>query len=137
MFRFVMSLVLGAVFLGAALVNALSTRQFLQESVVVPGKVVALNAGGSHPQITFVTKEGEVISYPQGGFIYGMKVGQDVSVRYVKGRPQTSARIDAFGAIWATAIAFAIIGGGAILTALTHWPSSNEDSSSASGIRTL
>jgi len=122
MFKFIASLVLGTAFLVVALFNVLSTRQFLQESIVVPGKVEALNAGGSHPEITFVTKKGEVISYPQGGFIYGMKVGEDVKVRYAENRPLRSARIEEFGAIWDTAIAFGFIGGCALLTAVSNWP---------------
>lgn len=126
MFKFIATLLIGSALLAAALVNVLSTRQFLSESMVVPGKVTALNAGGSHPQITFVTRKGETISYPQGGFIYGMKVGQEVSVRYEEGRPLRSATLDVFGAIWATALSLAIIGGGAVLTALTNLPSRNK-----------
>ncbi|WP_446686733.1 DUF3592 domain-containing protein [Paraburkholderia dipogonis] len=98
----------------------------MQSSVVVPGRVVALSAGGSHPQINFMTQEGEVISYPQEGFIYGMKVGQDVKVRYAKNRPLRSARIDAFGSIWATALAFTFIGACAILTAVSNWARKQE-----------
>lgn len=36
--------------------------------------MVKLNAGGSHPQIAFVTEAGEQISYPQGGLVLGTKV---------------------------------------------------------------
>jgi hypothetical protein len=118
MFGIVTTLVVGGAFLPGALFSALSTRAFLQTSVVVPGKVVSLNAGGSHPQIAFVTRQGETVSYPQGGCIYGMTMGQNVSVRYAEARPRTGARIDAFGAIWSNTIALAAIGGIAVLTAL-------------------
>jgi hypothetical protein len=122
MFRIIITLVLGAALLLAALFSAFSTRTFLESSVVVPGKVIALNAGGSHPQITFVTRQGETVSYPQGGFVYGMTVGESVSVRYEEGRPRTSARVDTLGSIWSTTLALAAIGGIAILTALSHRP---------------
>ncbi|CAD6514270.1 DUF3592 domain-containing protein [Paraburkholderia sabiae] len=137
MFRIILTFALGVAFLLGALFSAISTRAFLQASVAVPGKVVALNAGGSHPRITFVTRQGETVSYPQGGFIYGMTVGESVSVRYEEARPRTSARIDVFGAIWSTTIAFAAIGGGAIVTALTRWPRKNGNSPSDSGMGTV
>jgi Protein of unknown function (DUF3592) len=73
---------------------------FVNAAVRVPGQVVALNAGGSHPQIEFVTKEGERVSYPQGGWIGGFRVGDHVTVLYLEKSPRKTASIDRTGAIW-------------------------------------
>jgi hypothetical protein len=73
---------------------------FVNAAVRVPGRVVALSAGGSHPQIEFVTKKGERVSYPQGGWIAGFRVGDEVTVLYLQDSPRTSASIDRIGAIW-------------------------------------
>ncbi|WP_321892233.1 hypothetical protein [Paraburkholderia tropica] len=47
--RFVFALLFAAVMLTMALGTAWSTRDFIEESQVVPGRVLKLNAGGSHP----------------------------------------------------------------------------------------
>ncbi|WP_323048561.1 DUF3592 domain-containing protein [Paraburkholderia sp.] len=66
------------------LINSVAhSMRFLDSAVAVPGRVVALNAGGSHPQIEFTNKTGERISYPQGGWIAGYKVGDKVTVLYL------------------------------------------------------
>lgn len=59
-----------------------SARQFERAALVLPGRVVALNAGGSHPEIGFTTPEGQQRSFPQGGLISGYAVGQPVEVLY-------------------------------------------------------
>ncbi|QNB14646.1 DUF3592 domain-containing protein [Paraburkholderia tropica] len=120
--RFVFALLFAAVMLTMALGTAWSTRDFIEESQVVPGRVLKLNAGGSHPQITFVTREGEEVSYPQGGYIYNMAVGQNVHVRYITGRAARSACIDKIGALWASTLTLGAMGAVALLLALTSWP---------------
>lgn len=80
------------------------TREFLDQAVTAPGRVVALNAGGSHPQIEFTNSRGELVSYPQGGWIGGYKVGDTVTVLYLENSPNPQATIDRFGAIWAWSI---------------------------------
>ncbi|WP_144630520.1 DUF3592 domain-containing protein [Bordetella genomosp. 13] len=74
--------------------------QFLRTSQVADGRVVELNAGGSHPQIEFETAAHERISYPQGGMIYGYEPGQQVKVRYMADNPRATAVLDTFGAMW-------------------------------------
>ncbi|SIT42944.1 conserved hypothetical protein [Paraburkholderia piptadeniae] len=92
------------------LVNSVeNTRAFLGSAVTAPGRVVALNAGGSHPQIEFVTRRGERVSYPQGGWIAGYKVGDKVNVLYLESSPRSSATIDRVGAVWELAIYFAFM----------------------------
>jgi hypothetical protein len=84
--------------------SVVHTRNFLDSAVAVPGRVVALNAGGSHPQIEFINKRGELNSYPQGGWIAGYKVGDKVTVLYLVESPTLVATIDRVGAIWSLTI---------------------------------
>src|SRR5690348_3596358 len=123
MFKAIAASTIGAGFLIVAALTAQSTREFIRSSIVVPVHVVKLNAGGSHPQVEFVTKAGERISYPQGGMIYGMKMGEQVSVRYLPDSPSRSATIDQFGAVWNWTITTVIIGVGAIVAGLMNLPS--------------
>lgn len=61
---------------------------------VAGGPVSHLNAGGSHPEIAFITVSGEQIAYPQGGFIFGYQKNQPVRVRYLPEQPAGSAIIE-------------------------------------------
>ncbi|KWF17608.1 DUF3592 domain-containing protein [Burkholderia pseudomultivorans] len=118
------AIVIGVGFLIAAAFSVQSTREFLRTSIVVPGRVVKLNAGGYHPEIEFVTKSGERISYPQGGIlIAAMTVGQDVEVRYLPEQPIPTATVNTFRAIWDMPIFLATMGLGAILVGLLNLPS--------------
>ncbi|SAI24392.1 Protein of uncharacterised function (DUF3592) [Bordetella ansorpii] len=74
--------------------------QFIRHSQVADGRVVKLNAGGSHPQIEFDTADNQRISYPQGGMIFGYEAGRQVKVRYLAENPQATAVLDTFGALW-------------------------------------
>ncbi|KOE25234.1 MULTISPECIES: DUF3592 domain-containing protein [Burkholderia cepacia complex] len=118
------AIVIGVGFLIAAAFSVQSTREFLRTSIVVPGRVVKLNAGGYHPEIEFVTKSGEHVSYPQGGIlIAAMEVGQDVEVRYLPEQPIPTATVNTFRAIWDMPIFLATMGLGAILVGLMNLPS--------------
>jgi hypothetical protein len=110
MFKAVVALLIGAGFLIAAMVAGHATLNFLSTSIQVPGRVVRLNAGGSHPEIEFVTQTGDHISYPQGGMIFGMKVGDEVQVRYQSDAPVHSATVVRFGAIWDTVLYLTFVG---------------------------
>jgi hypothetical protein len=88
--------------IGAALC-AQSTRDFLRASVVVPGRVVRLNAGPHHPEIAFTTLAGEYVEYPQGGEV-SVQDGATVEVRYTPDEPRMTARMNTFGAIWGDAL---------------------------------
>ena len=85
--------------------------------------MVALKAGGSHPQVAFVTKTGERISYPQGGIISGMKVGDKVTVLYPPEAPSVKPTVDRFGAVWDVTLTTLFIGVVGIVAALTNLPS--------------
>nr|WP_244107134.1 DUF3592 domain-containing protein [Burkholderia sp. BCC0419] len=88
--------------IGAALC-AQSTREFMRTSVVVPGRVVKLNAGPHHPEIAFTTLAGEHVEYPQGGDV-SVEDGATVEVRYAPDAPEMTARLNTFGAIWGDAL---------------------------------
>jgi hypothetical protein len=114
MYKSVFAVVIGIAFFVGAAINAFATMNFIQSSVVALGNVTALNAGGSHPEIEFVTRTGERISYPQGGMISGFKVGDRVRVRYRPDDAYRSATVDQFGSLWNAPIILAILGAGFI-----------------------
>jgi hypothetical protein len=120
MWKTIFIAVIGIAFLVASTLTALNTREFVRSSIVVPGHVVALNAGGSHPEIAFVTRTGQRISYPEGGFILGMKVGDLVQVRYDENAPLASATLDKVGTVWFAPIFLGIMSIGFLLTALSN-----------------
>lgn len=100
-----------------AIRGLVETRALVSISLRTDGTVIALNAGGSHPQISFMTGNGELISYPQGGLIFGFRPGDKVKVLFDPADPIGTATIDAFGAVWfvpliatGLAIVFLILG---------------------------
>lgn len=110
MFKAASAGLIGIGFIVAAIISAHFTHEFLRASIVASGHVVRLNAGGYHPQIEFMTKAGELISYPQGGLITKMIVGEQIDVRYLPDSPMHSATIDTFVAIWDMTIVFSFLG---------------------------
>jgi len=88
----------GLVFAGTA--TALSKRSFTRAASVASGVVTRLNAGGSHPEIEFMTTSGTKVTYPQGGLIFGYRPGQQVRVLYDPQDPSKTACVDSFGAMW-------------------------------------
>ncbi|PCE21534.1 DUF3592 domain-containing protein [Burkholderia ubonensis] len=126
MFKAVSAILIGIGMLIGAAISVGPTRAFLQTSIVVPGRVVWLNAGGSHPQIEFTTRAGETVSYPQGGMISSKKVGQRVAVRYLPDAPARSACVDEFTAVWNLTIVLACGGLFTIVCGLSNLPSRND-----------
>ncbi|MFM0287483.1 DUF3592 domain-containing protein [Paraburkholderia megapolitana] len=122
MLKAIIALVIGIGLLIAAAISVQSTREFLQTSIVVPGRVVRLNAGGYHPQIEFVTKAGEPVSYPQGGITTRMNVGDQPEVRYLPDNPIPTATITTFEAIWGNTIFFTVLGIGFLVSGLVTLP---------------
>ncbi|NTZ83736.1 DUF3592 domain-containing protein [Burkholderia metallica] len=104
----VFTLVGTCMLIGVAL-YAQSTREFLRTSVVVPGRVVKLNAGPHHPEIAFTTLAGEQVEYAQGGDV-SVENGATVEVRYAPDAPGVTARMNAFGAIWGGVLTFGVMG---------------------------
>ncbi|GBH28712.1 DUF3592 domain-containing protein [Burkholderia vietnamiensis] len=115
MFKGISAIVIGVGLLVAAAICAQSTREFLRTSIVVPGLVVKLNAGGYHPEIQFTTKTGQQISYPQGGIVTKVELGQRVEVRYRADDPDGSATMNVFAAVWDLPIVFTIMAAFAIV----------------------
>ena len=104
-------LVVGLFLLGVAIITTVSTARFVRNSVAADGRVVELNAGGSHPEIAFTTRDGRAISYPQGGLIWGYAVGDKVRVRYDEANPEMSPSLDRLGALYFFPIFLCLLGG--------------------------
>lgn len=89
---------------------AIGQHEFLSHAQKAPGVVKSLNAGGSHPQIEFTSSSGQVVSYPQGGIIFGYEPGQAVEVFYNPETPWRSPEINDVGGLWGMAAMVAVIG---------------------------
>lgn len=91
-----------------AVVTAVGRTEFLRSSARAPGVVSKLNAGGSHPQVSF-TVAGLEMSFAQGGWIWGYEVGDQVTVLYDPENPHMTATIDSTGALWFATSFFAFM----------------------------
>jgi Protein of unknown function (DUF3592) len=111
----------GLLLLCLAAWSASATRSFIRTATSAEGQVVALNAGGSHPQIRFTTPAGQVISYPQGGLIFGYRSGDVVRVLFDAGDPAGTATIDSAGALWFRALLFCGLGALFGITGVMWW----------------
>ncbi|MBZ5795562.1 DUF3592 domain-containing protein [Burkholderia contaminans] len=118
-FKGCLAVLIGTVFLAIALFDFQSRRDFMRESIVVPGRVVRLDYGPHHPDIVFTTRAGERIEYPQGGEV-DVNLGDAVEVRYLPAEPRMSARMNTFGALWGGPITFGMIGAIVVLAGLSE-----------------
>ena len=114
-------LVVGLLLLGIAIITTVSTARFVGGSVIADGRVVELNAGGSHPEIEFLTRNGTAIGFPQGGWIGSYAVGDKVRVRYDEANPKMSASLDRIGALYAMPMFFAVLGGIFAILGAIQW----------------
>ncbi len=96
MIRIVFSVV-GALVITGAAIAIYKEHAWGMTAMRVQGQVITLNAGGSHPEVTFTSSRGERVSFPQGGLIAGYKVGDTVEVLYSADNA-TEATVDTFGA---------------------------------------
>lgn len=87
-----------------------SRMDFLRVAQVAAGRVEHLNAGGSHPQVGFTTADGQQVSYPQNGLIFGYEKGEAVRVLYLPERAQATAVVDSTGALWGMTLLGALLG---------------------------
>ena len=79
---------------------SVSSLHFIRCAARAPGIVTKLNAGGSHPEVSFTAASGEVVDYPQGGMILGYHAGQPVTVLYDPHHPRDSPCLDTIPALW-------------------------------------
>ena len=101
--------VVGGLMLFTSLGWFINNRQWVKGASRAPGRVVALNHGGSHPQIEFKAADGKVTSYSQDGLIFGYKVGDEVTVLYDPAKPH-EANLESFGSIYGFNLMIAIMG---------------------------
>jgi len=113
--------VIGAALLIAAVIATIGVQRFRDAAARADGVVERLNAGGSHPQIRFTTTAGDVVSYAQGGLIFGYRAGDRVRVMYRPDRPQATARLDQFGAMWAMPLLLGLLGAGFSIGGMLHF----------------
>ena len=113
--------IVGLALMVGAVCWANSTRRFVARAVAVPGVVIRLNAGGAHPEVRFTTAAGQVIDYPQGGMIWGYRVGDKVEVLYEPENPTGSAVLDRPGALWGFVAMDFLMGAGFVLLAQLAW----------------
>jgi hypothetical protein len=111
---------IGVGLLALACCAGISTRSFIRTAVRADGVVTQLPHGGSHPYIEFVADSGQHFSYPQGGLIFGYRVGQKVRVLYSAEHPDREACVDAFGALWASSLFLSGIGALFVVTGLSR-----------------
>lgn len=114
----ILFLLLGLGLIAAAASQAVSVHAFLRAAVSADATVVALNAGGSHPQIEFTAASGEKVSYPQGGLVFGYRPGDRVRVYYDARDPARTAQIDSPGALWFVPMILSAIGAISLLAGL-------------------
>lgn len=96
----VVFVLVGIALLAFAARDAFQTRAFIANAASAEGVVTGLNAGGSHPEIRFMTSHGQTVSFPQGGFIFGFRAGDRVRVLYDPKDPAGSATLVNPGALW-------------------------------------
>ena len=111
----------GVALMVGAVCWAVSTRRFVARAATAPGVVVKLNAGGSHPEVRFTTATGKIIEYPQGGMIWGYRVGDRVEVLYEPENPAGSAVLNRPGALWGFVAMDFLMGAAFVLLAQLAW----------------
>lgn len=96
----VAALIVGVVMIAICAYCGSNTASFVSHATQALGVVVKLNAGPSHPEVEFTDKNGQRVSYPQGGFVSARRPGDSVRVLYLPDDPAGSATVDDFGALW-------------------------------------
>ena len=89
----------GVIIIAGILAWSVKTYRFVSSAAATEGTIVALNAGGSHPNIKFNAGEGKEIEYAQNGLIFGYRVGDKAAILYNPQNPQ-EACVNTFGALW-------------------------------------
>lgn len=102
--------VLGLIFIFLGVHDAIDSFHVINRDSVASGFVVRLNAGGSHPQIQFRTRMGQIVSYPQGGFVFDYRKGDKVKVLYNPGDPSGNPVVKAFWILWGDVLQYISIG---------------------------
>ena len=110
-FKAVVFALVGVGLMVAAGFEAASTRSFLARARPAAGEVTLLRAGGSHPQVRFVTEEGRTVEYAQNGMIGGYRVGDRVTVLYDPRDPAMDPVVNTLGALWGFNVMTFLMGG--------------------------
>ena len=119
--KIVVFTVVGLGLMAGTLFTVAGTRRFVAGARTAPGEVVRLNAGGAHPQVRFVTAEGETVEYPQGGMIWGYRRGDRVTVLYDPRHPSDGPTLDTAGALWGFEATTFLMGAVFVVLAQLAW----------------
>lgn len=106
----ILFVVLGAILIFAGFRAVRESVGIVRHDSVASGFVSRLNAGGSHPQIQFRTGSGEIVSYPQGGMVFGYRKGEAVKVLYDPREPSAGPIVKAFWPLWGGALECGLFG---------------------------
>ncbi len=113
-------IVAGGLLLAGTVIAGIGRWRFIRQSESATGKVLHTDLGKYHPEIAFITKQGQQIRYYQGGFHKGYRKGDIVPIRYHPATPHT-ARIDSFGALWGFHIMLLLLGLAFLGIGLFQW----------------
>lgn len=116
----------GVALVAGALYWADANRRFVARAASAPGAVIRLNAGGAHPEIRFTTAAGKVVEYPQGGMIWGYRVGDKVQVLY-EPHDRPDPVINTFGAIWGFTTMDFLLGAVFVAAGILIWLDPEQD----------
>lgn len=91
--------VVALVMAAGAVWTGVGRAEFVKHAARAPGVIRNLNAGSAHPEVAF-TVAGLTLTFPQGGWLFGYNVGDEVTVLYDPENPRMTATIDNAGALW-------------------------------------
>lgn len=101
-------IVAGVGMLGMALLDARSTRLFIERAQRAEGVVTSLYAGAAHPKVEFKTPAGDPVTIAGTGFTRHRQ-GQSVRVLYLPNLPE-HAKLDEPGVLWFSACMTGLLG---------------------------
>ncbi|REG49931.1 hypothetical protein B0G80_6345 [Paraburkholderia sp. BL6669N2] len=103
-----LAFVIGACLLLALIFCVTAKIEYLTTSEITKGKVVRLNSGVHHPEVSFEARDGQIYVLSMSS-LSGVNPGESVRVRYTEDDPVTSASIDSLADIWMGILLLAIL----------------------------
>jgi hypothetical protein len=113
----VSALIISAVFFGILAFVAPHEYAFVQSAAHAQGEVIRQTSGKHHVDVRFTAANGEVVTYPQNGFV-SYEAGDKVTVYYDAGDPQRRPSTDGIGALWGYTITVCLFAFGFLGVAL-------------------
>ncbi len=111
------ALIISAVFFCILVPVAQYEYAFTQNAAHAKGEVTRQTSGKHHVDVQFTTADGQVITYPQNGFI-SYEEGDVVTVYYDPKDPQGSRYTNGIAALWGHTISVSLFAFGFLIMAL-------------------